>query len=153
MFERLNNNSCVLTESCGHRGRKFNTVVYSPAIESIAGDVLPVSWFQNFLLNLYQETKDSRWCLPAIDSIAGVHIAQFCRFRDVFSRYCINKFHDFSCVLPVSINSGKTHQKSPAESIYLFSSVSADFVIIVFWQIFSSEYWFPKAIVSNKRRQ
>ncbi len=31
-FKRLNNFSCVLTESCGHRGQKFNTVVYSPAI-------------------------------------------------------------------------------------------------------------------------
>jgi hypothetical protein len=47
-------------------------------------------------------------------SIAGVHIVKFYQFRDVFSRYRIYHFEDFSCVHPVSIDSGKTHQKSPA---------------------------------------
>jgi hypothetical protein len=45
-FEWLNNFSCVLTESCGHRRQKFDTVVYFPAIDSIAGDVLPLSCFK-----------------------------------------------------------------------------------------------------------
>ncbi len=36
--------------------------------------------------------------------------------RDVFSRYRIYHFEDFTCVLPVSINSGKTHQKSTTYS-------------------------------------
>jgi hypothetical protein len=52
----------------------------------------------------------------------------------VFSRFY--RFQDFTCILPVSINSGITHKKSLAESIYLFSLVFAVFVIIVFWQIF-----------------
>jgi hypothetical protein len=53
VLERLNNFSCILTESCGHRGQKFNTLLYSPAIDLIAGDVHPVSWIQNFILNLF----------------------------------------------------------------------------------------------------
>ena len=56
-------------------------------------------------------------CNPAIESIAGVHILYFYRFRDVFSRYRIYHFHDFSCVLPLSFDSGITHQKSPAHSL------------------------------------
>jgi hypothetical protein len=55
--------------------------------------------------------------LPAIESIAGVHILYFYRFRDVFSRYRIYHFKDFTCILPLSIESGKTHQKSPAHSL------------------------------------
>jgi hypothetical protein len=34
----------------------------------------------------------------------------------VFSRYRIYHFEDFTCVLPLSIDSGKTHKKSPADS-------------------------------------
>ena len=45
VFERLNNFSCVLTGSCGYRRRKFDTVVYFSAIDSIAGDVPPLSCF------------------------------------------------------------------------------------------------------------
>jgi hypothetical protein len=41
------------------------------------------------------------------------------RSRDVFPRYCIYHFEDFTCVLLVSIDSGKTHQKSPAHSSVL----------------------------------
>ncbi len=90
--------------------------MYSPAIDSIAGSVPSVSWFKNFLLYLFKECKDSGWCFPAIESIAGVHIVEFYRFRDVFSRYHIYHFEDFKCILPLSIDSGKTHQKSPAHS-------------------------------------
>ncbi len=35
----------------------------------------------------------------------------------MFSRYRIYHFEDFTCVPPVSIDSGKTHQKSPAHSL------------------------------------
>ncbi len=35
----------------------------------------------------------------------------------MFSRYRIYHFKDFTCILPVSIDSGKTHQKSPAHSL------------------------------------
>jgi hypothetical protein len=104
--------------------------VYSPAIDAIAGSVPPVSWFKNFLLNLFQESKDCGWCFPAIESIAGVHIVEFYRFRDVFSRYRIYHFEDFTCILPLSIDSGKTHHKSPAHSLVFrgfFAKVFADF--------------------------
>ncbi len=53
---------------------------------------------------------------PAIESIAGVHIVEFYRSQDVFSRYRIYQFEDFTCILPLSIDSGKTHQKLPANS-------------------------------------
>ncbi len=45
----------------------------------------------------------------------------------MFSRYRIYHFEDFTCVPPVSIDSGKTHQKSPAHSLVL-----ADFLQNVF---------------------
>ncbi len=35
----------------------------------------------------------------------------------MFSRYRIYHFEDFTCVPPVSIDSGKTHQKSPVHSL------------------------------------
>jgi hypothetical protein len=54
--------------------------------------------------------------LYRVDSGSTVHIVQFYQFRDVFSRYQIYHFEDFSCVHPVSIDSGKTHQKPPAHS-------------------------------------
>ncbi len=38
--------------------------------------------------------------------------------QDVFSRYCIYYVEDFKCILPVSIDSGKTHKKSPAHSSF-----------------------------------
>ncbi len=59
---RLNNFSCVQTESCGYRGKKFDTVVYIPAIDSIAGDVPPlycISCFKRILINTFQVSKDS----------------------------------------------------------------------------------------------
>ncbi len=68
--------------------------------------------------------------MPAIESIAGVHIVEFYRSRDVFSRYCIYNFEGFTCVLLVSIDSGKTHQKSPAHS-----SVFRGFFAKCVWQI------------------
>jgi hypothetical protein len=71
--------------------------------------------------------------MPAIESIAGVHILKFYRSRDVFSRYRIYHFEDFTCVPPVSIDSGKTHKKSPAHS-----SVFRGFFAICVWQIFKS---------------
>ncbi len=66
----------------------------------------------------------------------GILVLKF--FDDVFSRYRFYHFQDFTCILPVSNISGITHQKSPAESIYLFSLVFADFchTVIVFWRIF-----------------
>ncbi len=91
--------------------------MYIPAIDSIAGDVPPLSCLKKILIYTFQVSKDSGWCLPAIESIAGVHIVYFYRSRDVFSRYHIYHFKDFTCILPVSIDSGKTHQKSPAHSL------------------------------------
>ncbi len=76
---------------------------------------------------------DSGWCLPAIKSIAGVHIVEFYRSRDVFSSYLIYHFEDFTCILLVSIDSGKTHQKSPAHS-----SVFSGFFAKCVWQIFKT---------------
>ncbi len=35
----------------------------------------------------------------------------------MFSRYHIYHFKDFACILPLSIDSGKTHKKSPAHSL------------------------------------
>jgi hypothetical protein len=49
-----------------------------------------------------------------VDSGSTHYGIEFYQFRDVFSRYRIYHFKDFSCVHPVSIDSGKTHQKSPA---------------------------------------
>ncbi len=53
VFERLNNFSCVLTGSCGYRHKKFDTVVYFSAIDSIAGDVPPLSCFKKNLINTF----------------------------------------------------------------------------------------------------
>ena len=86
-----------------------------------------------FFINSVIGSKDCRWCLPAIESIAGIHILKFYRSRDVFSRYCIYHFEDFTCVHPVSIDSGKTHQKSPAHT-----SVFRGFFAICVWQIFKT---------------
>jgi hypothetical protein len=66
--------------------------------------------------------------MPAIKSIAGEHIVRLFQFQDVFSRYHIYNFDYFTSILPVSTNSGMTHQKSPAESIYLFSLVFRGFL-------------------------
>jgi hypothetical protein len=121
-----------VTESCGLRGRKFNTVVYSPAIDSIAGDVLPLSWFQNFLINLYQKTKDSGWCLPAIESIARVHIAKFCSPAIAFIIFMIS--YVFSRYRSIA---GKHTKNHPLKAFIYSLKFSRIFVIIVFWQIFS----------------
>jgi hypothetical protein len=54
VFERLNNFSCVLTRSCGHRRRKVCTVVYFSAIDSIVGDVPPLlSCINKNLINTF----------------------------------------------------------------------------------------------------
>ncbi len=45
-FEQLNNFSCVLTGSRGHWRQKFDTVLYFSVVDSIAGDVLPLSCFK-----------------------------------------------------------------------------------------------------------
>jgi hypothetical protein len=111
----------------------FDTVVYFSAIDSIAGDVLPLSCFKKNLISIFYGSKDSGWCFPAIESIAGVHIVEFYRSRDVFSRYRIYHFEDFICILPLSIDSGKTHQKSPANSP-VFGGFFAKYV----WQIFKT---------------
>jgi hypothetical protein len=51
----------------------------------------------------------------------------------VFSRYRIYHFEDFTCILPVSIDSGKTHHKSPAHS-----SGFRGFFAKCVWQIFKT---------------
>ncbi len=81
-----------------------------------SGRCSPAILVWKLFFELILRAKDSGWCLSAIESIAGVHIVQFYQFRDVFSRYRIYHFEDFSCVHPVSIDSRKTHQKSPAHS-------------------------------------
>jgi hypothetical protein len=53
----------------------------------------------------------------------------------VFSSYRIFHFEDFTCVPPVSIDSGKTHQKSPAHSL-VFRNFFCKFV----WQIFQTGF-------------
>jgi hypothetical protein len=67
---------------------------------------------------------------PAIDR---VHIVYFYRSWDVFSRYRIYLFKDFTCILPLSIDSGKTHQKSPAHFL-----VFRGFFCKCIWQIFKT---------------
>jgi hypothetical protein len=58
-------------------------------------------------------------CNPAIELIAGVHILYFYRFRNVFSRY--------------RVDSGITHQKSPAHSLEF-----RGFLQNIIWQIFKA---------------
>ncbi len=53
----------------------------------------------------------------------------------MFSRYRNYHFEDFTCVHPVSIDSGKTHQKSPAHT-----SVFRGFFAICVWQIFKTDF-------------
>jgi hypothetical protein len=55
------------------------------------------------------------------------------RSRDGFSRYRIYHVEDFTCILPVSVDSGKTHQKMPAHS-----SVFRRFFATCVWQIFKT---------------
>ena len=49
--------------------------------------------------------------------MAGEHIVEFYRSRDVCSRYRIYHFEDFTGILSVSIDSRKTNKKSPAHSL------------------------------------
>jgi hypothetical protein len=75
--------------------------------------------------------------VTAVESTAGEHIVRIYRYREVFSRHHIYHFEDFTCVPPVSINGGKTYQKSPAHSSvfrgFFLSSKCA-------WQIFNTGY-------------
>ncbi len=120
--------SLVVTSGWGRETREpiFYGVVYFSAINSIAGDVTPLSCFKKNWINIFEGSIDSEWCLPAIESIAGVHIVEFYWSRDVFSRYHIYHVKDFTCILP-------THQKSPAHS-----SVFRGFFAKCVWQIFKA---------------
>ena len=89
----------------------------TPAINSIAGKHHPLSLDNWIVLIKICSKQDSGRTSPAIESIAGVHIVYFYGYRDVFSRYRIYHFKDFTCILPLSIDSGKTHKKSPAHSL------------------------------------
>ncbi len=120
--------------------------MYSPAIDSIAGDVLPLSCFKNCFINTFQGYKDSGWCLPAIKLIAAYTLFNFIdpgmcspaiafvilKISHVFTRYRSIAGKHITCVHPVSIDCGKTHKKSPA-----YTSVFRGFFAI-FWQIFKT---------------
>ncbi len=96
--------------------------MYFSAIDSIAGDVLPLSCLKKNLIGIFYGSKDSGWCFPAIESIAGVHIVEFYRSRDVFSRYRIYHFEDFTW----SIAGG--HIKNRPQTLQCL----ADFLLNVF---------------------
>ncbi len=61
----------LFTWICGQRHQKFDTVVNLSAIDLIAGDVPLISCFKKICFNTFQGSKDSGWCLPTIEMIAG----------------------------------------------------------------------------------
>ncbi len=86
-----------------------------------------IMWPTGSKIQFSRNRLDSGRCSPAIESIAGVHIVYFYRFRDVFSCYHIYHFEDFTCILPVRSIAGK-HIKNRPHILQCF----ADFLQNVF---------------------